>query len=99
MQKSYYLVVWRPAFADLLRAEQSLNAPSEGDTHLERIIVALSQGGFGQDVVDEIAQVKERFLEFACEEYGVNLPRTADDFDVYFELVEPDCYIDLDQYS
>ncbi len=99
MEKSYYLVVWKPSFAQLLRAESSPNAPADGNTHLERLIVSLSQGGFGQDVTDEMVQVKERFLEFACEEYGIDLPRTAEDFDTYFELVEPDYFIDLDQYS
>lgn len=95
MQRSYYLVIWKSAFVDLLRERVLV----EGEPQLEQIIVGLSQGGFGQDVIDERLQVKERFLEFVCEEYGVDLPRTADDFDTYFELVEPDYYIDLDQYN
>ncbi|MEW6731336.1 MAG: hypothetical protein AB1489_08355 [Acidobacteriota bacterium] len=97
MEKSYYLISWKESFFELLK---SLNHPSVialNEPQLERLLVAIAQGGFGQDVVDNIIQVKERFLEFTCQEYDIDLPRTIEVFDHYFELIEPDYFIDLDE--
>lgn len=98
MEKSYYLVTWRMVFFELLKSTGNAAVAAAGDEpQLERLLVAIAQGGFGQDVVDDIVQVKERFLEFACAEYDLDLPRTVEIFDKYFELVEPDFFIDLDE--
>ena len=97
MEKSYYLITWRPAFFELLKSTDKQNVASLDEPQLERLLVAIAQGGFGQDVVDNIAQVKERFLEFTCQEYDIDLPRTVETFDLYFELIEPDYFIDLDE--
>ncbi|MCS6883911.1 MAG: hypothetical protein RMM17_11455 [Acidobacteriota bacterium] len=92
MEKGYYFITWKPAFLSLVKSDQE-------EAACEKLIVSISQGGFGQDVVDEVVQVKQRFMDFACQEYGVELPRTADCFDEYFELVEADYFVDLDEYS
>src|SRR5437762_1442438 len=95
MEKSYYLISWRPSFFDLLKSTGNTSALDE--PQLERLLVSISQGGFGQGVVDDITQVKERFLEFLFQEYDIDLPRTIETFDNYFELLEPDYHIDLDE--
>src|SRR5437868_8915906 len=97
MEKSYYLINWRLAFFQLLREAAHESVAALDEPQLERVLVAIAQGGFGQDVVDNIVQVKERFLEFACQEYDIDLPRTVETFDIYFELIEPDYFIDLDE--
>jgi hypothetical protein len=97
MEKSYYLITWQPAFFELLRAANNPGVEALDEPQLECLLVAISQGGFGQGVVDDITQVKERFLEFTCQEYDIDLPRTVETFDRYFELIEPDYFIDLDE--
>ena len=97
MEKSYYLITWRTAFFDLLKSAGSESVAAMDEPQLERLLVGISQGGFGQDVVDNILQVKERFIDFTCREYDLDLPRTVDAFDRYFELIEPDYFIDLDE--
>jgi hypothetical protein len=97
MEKSYYLITWKETFFDLLKSADSESVAAYDEPQLERLLVAISQGGFGQDVVDNIAQVKERFLEFTCQEYDIDLPRTVESFDRYFDLIEPDFFIDLDE--
>lgn len=101
MEKSYYVVAYKAAYLDLLRAQA---ARSEAATSLEsdepapqRSVVALTQGGFGQDVIDDERQVKERFLEYLFYSSGVDLPRSAESFDQYFELEQVDEFIDLDE--
>ena|SRR5437763_1655046 len=97
MEKSYYLISWRNAFFELLKSLGHESVAAFDEPQLERLLIAISQGGFGADVVDNIVQVKERFLEFSCQEYDIELPRTVDTFDQYFELIEPDFFIDLDE--
>jgi hypothetical protein len=97
MEKSYYLITWREAFFELLKSANNPAVAAMDELQLERLLIAISQGGFGQDVVDEIVQVKERFLEFTCQEYDIDLPRTVETFDRYFELIVPDYFIDLDE--
>jgi hypothetical protein len=87
--KVYYIVSWKKAYVELL-------GPSfEGAA--ERVVVALAQGGFGEDVVDALRQVKERFLEYEFAYQGIELDRTAEVFDRYFTLEEPDQFVDLDE--
>jgi len=101
MEKSYYVVAYKAAYIDLLRAQAALSESAtsiEGDEPApQRSVVALTQGGFGQDVIDDERQVKERFLEYLFHSSGVDLPRSAESFDNYFELVQVDEFIDLDE--
>lgn len=85
--RSYYIITWRPEYARLV---------GYGDDALERVVVSISQGGFGEDVADFERQVKERFLETEFDYQGLDLERTADVFDAYFTLEEPDQVVDLD---
>jgi hypothetical protein len=87
--KVYYIVTWRPEYVALL------GPAYEGEA--ERVVVALAQGGFGEDVVDALRQVKERFLEVEFAYQGIELDRTAEVFDRYFSLEEPDQFLDLDE--
>ena len=86
--KTYYVVTWKPGYAALVGAPEGT---------AERAVVFLAQGGFGQDVADFERQVKERFLAAEFEYQGVELDRTAEVFDEYFTLEEPDQVIDLDE--
>jgi hypothetical protein len=98
MEKSYYLITWRESFFDLLKSNKNPLVATMDEPQLERLLVATTQGGFGQDVSpDDTIQVKIRFLEFACREYDVDFARTLETFDEYFELIEPDYFLDLDE--
>ena len=91
MEKSYYVVIFKPAYVELLRAQAE-----EGDDRAQKLVVAITQGGFGQDVVDDERQAKERFLEHLFYSSGVDLPRSEESFDRYFELEQAEM-IDLDE--
>ncbi len=98
MEKSYYLVTGRPAYAELLQAqarEAEVAASDEPVGH--RLIVAITQGGFGQDIVDDERQAKERFLEYLFFTSGIDLPRSAEAFDEYFEMEAIADFVDLDE--
>jgi hypothetical protein len=96
MEKSFYVVTFRPAYVKLMRS--LTDAPvEEADITAQPTIVALTQGGFGQDVVDDERQVKERFLEYLFFSSDVDLPRTAAVFDEYFELEQATEFVDLDE--
>lgn len=98
MEKTYYLITWRLSFFELLKANNSPSVANLDESQLEKLLVGVTQGGFGQDVVpDDTIHVKERFLEYACQEYDIDLPRTVETFDEYFELIEPDYFVDLDE--
>lgn len=93
MEKSHYVVSFKPAYTELLRA-----AGTEADEPPpERLIVAITQGGFGQDIVDDERQAKERFLEHLFHTRGIDLPRSPEVFDQYFRLDRADEFVDLDQ--
>ena len=93
MEKAHYVIVARPSFAELLRTSGQEIEQSENQT----FIVAITQGGFGQDIVDDDRQVKERFLEHLFSSSGIDLPRTDEAFDQYFELQHAEEFIDLDE--
>jgi len=102
MEKSFYVVTFKPAYLELLRHKASRSeAPREAndETTEQRIIVAITQGGFGQDVIDDERQVKERFLEHLFFSSDIDLSRTDEVFDLYFELEPADEFVDLDQES
>ncbi|SRR6266404_6197561 len=96
MEKSFYVVTFKPAYVKLMRSRTDVPV-EEADTTLQPMIVALTQGGFGQDVVDDERQIKERFLEYLFFSSDVDLPRTAEVFDEYFELVQATEFVDLDE--
>lgn len=93
MEKAYYVVTFKPAYLELLRAQ----AIESDEAAPQRVIVAITQGGFGQDVVDDERQAKERFLEHLFYSSDIDLPRSAEAFDSYFELEQAGEFIDLDE--
>ena len=100
MEKSFFVVTFKPAYQELLREKTSQLANSPDDEEepaARRVIVALTQGGFGQDVVDDERQAKERFLEYLFLSSDVDLPRSAEVFDQYFVLEQADEIVDLDE--
>ena len=102
MEKSYYVVSCKPSYLELVRTQYSRAlaglASAEPDDMLpERLVVAITQGGFGQDIIDDERQAKERFLEFLFGANGIDLPRSPEAFDEYFQLERADEFIDLDE--
>lgn len=98
MERAYFVVTFKPAYRDLLR-ESTSNVelvPDDGDTK-QKMVVAITQGGFGQDVVDDERQAKERFLEYLFFSSDLDLPRTVEVFDKYFEIEQADELVDLDE--
>ena len=100
MEKSFYVVTFKPTYVKLLR-EKASRAEVSGDNDeqlaAQRMVVAITQGGFGQDVVDEERQAKERFLEYLFFSSDLDLARTPEVFDQYFELAQADEFVDLDE--
>ena len=96
MEKSFYVVSFKPAYMKLMRSRGDVPV-EEPDVTAKSMIVALTQGGFGQDVVDEERQVKERFLEYLFFSSDLDLSRTAEVFDQYFELDQATEFVDLDE--
>lgn len=99
MQKSYYVVTYKPAYLALLQSKSAAPDASQTDdqTGLPCVIVSITQGGFGQDIVDDERQAKERFLEYLFYADDIDLSRSADVFDQYFTLTPADEVIDLDE--
>ncbi|HKQ05216.1 MAG TPA: hypothetical protein VJ464_08805 [Blastocatellia bacterium] len=97
MQKSYYVVTYRPAYLALLQSRSADIAQADDPGGLPCVVVSITQGGFGQDMIDDERQAKERFLEHLFYADDVDLSRTADVFDQYFTLVPADELIDLDE--
>lgn len=96
MEKAYYVVTFKPAYFEMLLSRStSGDVPTAMDGN--RVIVTITQGGFGQDVVDDERQAKERFLEYLFYSSDVDLPRTVELFDQYFELEQAGEFIDLDE--
>ncbi|HEX8091854.1 MAG TPA: hypothetical protein VF762_23575 [Blastocatellia bacterium] len=93
MEKAYYVVTHKQAYLELL---QERLGESEGPPP-RRLVISITQGGFGQDVVDDERQAKERFLEYLFYSSDIDLPRSAEAFDRYFELEQADELIDLDE--
>ena len=93
MERSYYVITYKPAYLELLqeRSSESDEPPSQ------RLIISITQGGFGQDIIDDERQAKERFLEYLFHSSDVDLPRSAEAFDQYFELEQAGELIDLDE--
>lgn len=98
MEKSFYVVTFKPAYLNLLREKSPEALPDDSEeTMTQRMVVALTQGGFGQDVTDDERQAKERFLEYLFFSSDIDLPRTVEVFDQFFDLERADEFADLDE--
>ena len=97
MEKSYYLVTHKPSYLGLLKLQAARPDTADCYQSSTRIVLAITQGGFGLDVVDDERQVKERFLEHLFLTTGSDLPRTVEAFDEYFDVEPIDEFIDLDE--
>jgi len=99
MEKSHYVIGYKPEYLALLARQRAASeaASTGGDELPNPIVVSITQGGFGQDVIDEHRQVKERFLEHLFISSGIDIPRSAEDFDSYFTIEPIDDLIDLDE--
>jgi len=99
MQKSHYVVTYKPAYLALLQSKSAASDAGQADDQsgLPCVVVSITQGGFGQDIVDDERQAKERFLEYLFAADGIDLSRTAEVFDQYFTLTAADELIDLDE--
>jgi hypothetical protein len=103
MEKAHYAVVFKREYLELRQRPQSERGGAAEDediggaTDAGPIVVSITQGGFGQDVVDDERQVKERFLEYMFAYSGLDVPRSAESFDKYFELRPIDEIVDLDE--
>jgi hypothetical protein len=102
MEKSYYVVSVKPSYFELVRTQVSpglsgLTAAEPDELLAERMVIAITQGGFGQDIIDDERQAKERFLEYLFRASGIDLPRSEESFDEYFALERAHEFIDLDE--
>jgi|SRR5215510_1636511 len=100
MEKSFYVVAFKPAYLELLRqrgARSESRADELEQNATQHLVVAITQGGFGQDVVDDEQQVKQRFLEYLFSSSDIDLPRDIDVFDEYFVLECAAEFVDLDE--
>lgn len=97
MEKAYYVVTFKPAYFEMLLARSRSGDVAIAIEDSNRVIVSITQGGFGQDVVDDERQAKQRFLEYLFYSSDVDLPRTVEQFDQYFELEQAGEFIDLDE--
>jgi hypothetical protein len=96
MEKAYYVVTFKPAYFEMVQARSTSTDVAIAVEESDRVIISITQGGFGQDIVDDDRQAKERFLEYLFYSSDIDLPRTVDVFDQYFELEAADDFIDLD---
>jgi hypothetical protein len=85
----YYVITWRPAYAELLGLGP--------EARLECVLATASSNGFGEDVGDPLLTAKLRFLDTELSFQGLELDRSEEVFDCYFEIFEPDQVIDLDE--
>lgn len=97
MEKTYYVVTFKPEYLKLLQSRAADTNLESDEATQQRVIVAITQGGFGQDVIDDERQAKERFLEYLYYSSDVDLPRTVEAFDKYFTLERADELVDLDE--
>ena len=99
MQKSYYVVTYKAAYLALLQTKSAASDAglADDEASLPCVVVSITQGGFGQDIIDDERQAKERFLEYLFYADDIDLPRTAEVFDEYFTFAAADELIDLDE--
>jgi hypothetical protein len=97
MEKAYYVVTFKTAYFEMVQSRSASTDVAIAVEESDRVIISITQGGFGQDIVDDDRQAKERFLEYLFYSSDIDLPRTVDVFDQYFELEAADDFIDLDE--
>lgn len=99
MEKAFYVVTFKPGYVDLLRQKPRAEFPADELEHdaTQCMVVSITQGGFGQDVIDDEQQVKERFLEYLFSSSDIDLARSAQVFDQYFVLEQAADFVDLDE--
>ena len=97
MEKSHYLVTYKPSYLGLVKIQAARSESGDGEGASSRVVLEITQGGFGLDVVDDERQVKERFLEHLFFTTGIDLPRTVEAFDEYFDIEPIDEFINLDE--
>jgi len=97
MEKVYYVVTFKPTYFEILQTRSTSGDVAIAIEESNRVIVGITQGGFGQDIVDDQRQAKERFLEYLFYSSDIDFPRTAEVFDQYFELEQADEFVDLDE--
>lgn len=97
MEKAYYVVTFKAAYYEMLLSLSTMGDVAVAVEESNRVIISITQGGFGQDVVDDERQAKERFLEYLFYSSDIDLPRTVEVFDQYFELEPAGEFIDLDE--
>lgn len=99
MERAYYVVTLKPEYFELLRETSAgvTNTRDDIETGARVMVVAITQGGFGQDVVDDERQAKERFLEYLFFSSDLDLPRNAEVFDKYFSIEQAEEFVDLDE--
>lgn len=97
MEKAYYVVTFKPEYFALVGAADHSSTTDVDEVESRRMIVAITQGGFGQDIVDDERQLKERLMEYLFVSGDLDLPRTPEVFDRYFEIEQADEFVDLDQ--
>jgi hypothetical protein len=95
MEKVYYVITFKQGYLELLREINPDDTLDDSET-ATRMIIAITQGGFGQDIVDDERQAKERFLEYLFFSADIDLPRTVEVFDQYFEIDQANEFVDLD---
>ena len=95
MEKVYYVVTFKQSYLELLREINPEDTLDDSETPT-RMIIAITQGGFGQDIVDDERQAKERFLEYLFFSADIDLPRAVEVFDRYFEIDQANEFVDLD---
>lgn len=95
MEKAYYVITFKQGYLELLREINPEDTLDDSET-ATRMIIAITQGGFGQDIVDDERQAKERFLEYLFSSADIDLPRTVEVFDRYFEIDQANEFVDLD---
>ena len=63
MEKTYYVVTGKPAYVLELLKKQSdrVTSADEADALPQRMVVAITQGGFGQDVIDDDGKPRSAF--------------------------------------
>ena len=95
MEKVYYVITFKQGYLELLREINPEDTLDDSET-ATRMIIAITQGGFGQDIVDDERQAKERFLEYLFFSADIDLPRTVEVFDRFFEIDQANEFVDLD---
>lgn len=88
--ESVYIITWKPEYLRLTNQVEEANY---------RVVVRLSQGGFGEGVSDFVKQVKERYLAYEFAISMVDLPISEETFDRFFTIDEARDVIDLDEES